>query len=119
MSDILYGRSKVPADENHPVTVHGFLFCTHQAKAVPRALVMYPNEAFLEQFRLGNQIKADLSLYITVLLITPGTELFTEEEVEKLLYGTKILLKDKVQSKIFFTEEYFWESSFEYVVQKK
>ena len=43
---------------------------------------------------------------------------FTEEEVEKLLAGTKILLKDKVQTKIFFTEEYFWESSFEYIVQK-
>ncbi len=44
---------------------------------------------------------------------------FTEEEVEKLLEGTKILVKDKIQSKIFFTEEYFWESSFDYIVQKQ
>ena len=44
---------------------------------------------------------------------------FTEEEVEKMLEGTKILLKDKVQAKIFFTEEYFWESSFEFIVQKQ
>jgi ubiquinone/menaquinone biosynthesis C-methylase UbiE len=44
---------------------------------------------------------------------------FTEEEVGSLLKGTKILLKDKVQKKIFFTEEYFWESSFDFIVQKQ
>ncbi len=44
---------------------------------------------------------------------------FTEDEVEQMLEGTKILLKDKVEVKIFFTEEYFWESSFEYIVQKR
>ncbi len=44
---------------------------------------------------------------------------FTEQESVDLIKGTKILLKDKVQTKIFFTEEYFWESSFEYIVQKE
>jgi hypothetical protein len=44
---------------------------------------------------------------------------FTEEEVEELLFGTKTHLRDKVQTKIFFTEEYYWESSFEYIVQKE
>jgi ubiquinone/menaquinone biosynthesis C-methylase UbiE len=44
---------------------------------------------------------------------------FTESEVEKMLKGTKLLFKEKVQMKFLAEEDYIWESSFEYIVQKE
>ena len=44
---------------------------------------------------------------------------FTEDEVDQFFVNTKILLKDKIQMKMFFTESYFWESSFEIIAQKE
>jgi ubiquinone/menaquinone biosynthesis C-methylase UbiE len=43
---------------------------------------------------------------------------FTEEEVEQILQSTKIIFKEKIQFKVLVEKDYFWESSFDYIVQK-
>ncbi|MHA1197852.1 MAG: class I SAM-dependent methyltransferase [Candidatus Heimdallarchaeaceae archaeon] len=43
---------------------------------------------------------------------------FTEEETEQMLEGTKVLFKEKTQYDVLVREEYFSESSFEYIVEK-
>ncbi len=43
---------------------------------------------------------------------------FTEEETDQMLEGTKLIFKEKTQIEVLVRNEYFRESSFEYIVQK-
>ena len=44
---------------------------------------------------------------------------FTEEEVAQMLTDTKVILKEKIQVEVLIQDDYFRESSFDFIVQKE